>query len=1080
MPTTANTINYYVAADGTLRDGLQGSIAQTPRINYGTEYAVTLSFPASTIAEGDQLQVALNRTRTFFSSASATGDAPVAAVAKHDVTAEEAAAQAVTLTLSTNTRAMIDQVNGIDHPVRGFFGVHVLRGQSFVTLAVADALMMSLESGPDAISPPLPILDYPTRQEMNDAVHAAETAAENAQTSEDNAETYADNAEDEAQAARTAATAAANSATLAESYAHGGTGTRPGEDTDNAKYYLEQLGDHEAQAKEAAQAAAGSATVAAGFARDAATAAGNAAGSATQAGQAATAATTAKNAAETAQGLAETAQGKAEQAQAKAEQAQGAAEAAQTASETAQGKAEDAQTAAETAQEKAEDAQDAAEDARDAAVTAKNAAETAQANAAKIAEGTDADVEPLGLEHSAKGWAEEAAERMTVVTIPAATTTYTLLDNKHYQQVPSAVPTYTLPVATFDGLVHEITVLVDFMHVTSCSFVDDSGVPVTLQSAISPQIGEAYIFRCYWYGKWRVVPMKIRNAATVSSATGVVEVSDAVAGDALALKMVAPRSVVVNQLVQNGDFSNGTTNWNGFRFTITAQDNVLTGVLNTGSLQYMSLNQTLLQVIPASHVALIHVEIKIPYNDNAVIRLGAGDGGTFYSSQNIACIANTWGVLNVKTNALSDIGKVLFIYPSNTNYASWQIDDAIQMRNVQVVDLTQYFNGDQTLIDSIQSWDDLVAYDPRFASYVEYNTGEVAGVQPTVKVSGKNLFDAENAPLIYQSFVSDYSVARDSSGIAFTYYQGSLGFCLFKLFEVTPYTVGTYTCKINVAQNGLVPDATNLFDASTIVSGKQDGTDRADIPNIIRVTESDNKTMTFTITSSLIGKVVSLRLYVNNANSYLSNGDVVTFSNIQLELGSIATSYEPYHDGGTAQAPAPLFAVGNAADEYEAVSGVTTAKTAMFAVPSTGWSEYTNGVWSGFRCDQVLPEAMSRAAYISSNPVFVSMVSGGATHNAIHFWLGINNTYLYAIWDSTVVSGLSAWYVNGELSASAFMTWLASNPVTLRYVQNIPTTSQSTPTQISLQAGSNTAMQTDGGRTLAELAMIYENLPSES
>lgn len=181
MPTTANTINYYVAADGTLRDGSAGSIAQTPRIYYGTEYAVTLSFPPSTIAEGDQLQVAVNRTRTFFSSASATGDAPVAAVAKHEVTAAEAAAQAVTLTLSTNTRAMIDQVNGIDHPVRGFFGVHVLKNQSFVTLAVADAFMMSVESGPDAISPSLPVVDYPTREEAEALTDRSEAAAERAE-----------------------------------------------------------------------------------------------------------------------------------------------------------------------------------------------------------------------------------------------------------------------------------------------------------------------------------------------------------------------------------------------------------------------------------------------------------------------------------------------------------------------------------------------------------------------------------------------------------------------------------------------------------------------------------------------------------------------------------------------------------------------------------------------------------------------------------------------------------------------------------------------------------------------------------
>ena len=41
-------------------------------------------------------------------------------------------------------------------------------------------------------------------------------------------------------AAAQSASAASNSATLAESYTHGGTGAREGEDTDNAKYYMEQ------------------------------------------------------------------------------------------------------------------------------------------------------------------------------------------------------------------------------------------------------------------------------------------------------------------------------------------------------------------------------------------------------------------------------------------------------------------------------------------------------------------------------------------------------------------------------------------------------------------------------------------------------------------------------------------------------------------------------------------------------------------------------------------------------------------------------------------------------------------------
>ena len=46
--------------------------------------------------------------------------------------------------------------------------------------------------------------------------------------------------------------------------------------------------------------------------------------------------------------------------------------------------------------------------------------------------------------------------------------------------------------------------------------------------------------------------------------------------------------------------------------------------------------------------------------------------------------------------------------------------------------------------------------------------------------------------------------------------------------------------------------------------------------------------------------------------------------------------------------------------------------------------------------------------------------------------------------------------------------------VLLYYELAPPTTSQSTPTQISLQAGNNVAMQTDGGR-LADIDVTYES-----
>ena len=71
------------------------------------------------------------------------------------------------------------------------------------------------------------------------AVTASEKAAE-ALESATSASDSATSASISASSAGDSATAASGSATLAESYTHGGTGTREGEDADNARYYMEQ------------------------------------------------------------------------------------------------------------------------------------------------------------------------------------------------------------------------------------------------------------------------------------------------------------------------------------------------------------------------------------------------------------------------------------------------------------------------------------------------------------------------------------------------------------------------------------------------------------------------------------------------------------------------------------------------------------------------------------------------------------------------------------------------------------------------------------------------------------------------
>lgn len=156
------------------------------------------------------------------------------------------------------------------------------------------------------------------------------------------------------QDARAAATEAADSAAnaensaqesndyskLSESYAHGNTGVRSGENVDNSMYYSQQAAAKKLEAEQA---------------RDAAV--------------------EAKNDAVTAKGLAET-------AKSEAVTAKGLAETARDEANAAKQNAEAARDAAHTSEENASAAKTDAETAKDAAVTAKDTA-TAQATLAK-------------------------------------------------------------------------------------------------------------------------------------------------------------------------------------------------------------------------------------------------------------------------------------------------------------------------------------------------------------------------------------------------------------------------------------------------------------------------------------------------------------------------------------------------------------------------------------------------------------------------------------------------------------------------------------------------------------------------
>lgn len=94
-------------------------------------------------------------------------------------------------------------------------------------------------------------------QAASRSAQTAATSAQDASRSEQNAAASSNNADKQAEAAAKSAsrtiekaTEAATSATEAESFAHGGTGTRVNEETDNAKYYYNQSHNNSEISKE--------------------------------------------------------------------------------------------------------------------------------------------------------------------------------------------------------------------------------------------------------------------------------------------------------------------------------------------------------------------------------------------------------------------------------------------------------------------------------------------------------------------------------------------------------------------------------------------------------------------------------------------------------------------------------------------------------------------------------------------------------------------------------------------------------------------------------------------------------------
>jgi hypothetical protein len=408
-------------------------------------------------------------------------------------------------------------------------------------------------------------------------------------------------------------------------------------------------------------------------------------------------------------------------------------------------------------------------------------------------------------------------------------------------------------------------------------------------------------------------------------------------------------------------------------------------------------------------------------------------------------------------------GYRFFIYPAtmDTSYQNWSVGDSFQLRGMQIVDLTQYFNGDQTLIDSITSWDGLVAYDPRFASYVEYNAGEVAGVQPQVKVTSKNLLNLASTDeyattktnpaaampelregmvikgfntqtYIYPNTISSYSFSNDVLTVVSSDAGNAASYGVGFVFKCSPGR--SFVISVEAIQ-GYVDVCwfrKDLYRASAVANIMYNG----------------RPTATVTAPADAEWMLVNFR---NNAI-----GTTKTYTKPMVcAVGAEATAYEPYRSAGVATSPVPLYGLGTATDSYDAVTGKTRHVMMKSKISDLTWIryQYATGFYY-FRCGSS-PVAKS-AKIIADKYIKVTTGTPNLTDKTI---TGYADVPLILVRDDAYET-VDAWlaavgdsYICYELAAPTEETLASST--------------------ISLQTGNNVALQTDGGRT-SPFSLIYD------
>ena len=290
------------------------------------------------------------------------------------------------------------------------------------------------------------------------------------------------------------------------------------------------------------------------------------------------------------------------------------------------------------------------------------------------------------------------------------------------------------------------------------------------------------------------------------------------------------------------------------------------------------------------------------------------------------------------------------------------------------------------------------------------------GTVETIEIHGKNLFDV------------DWEQGAINGVPGKTYEQNKANnltrIRIANEFYVDP--TKTYTISINDNNLEYVFQVYDSNHLQTTITGSDTWGDTA---------------KTFT---GVYGISVAVR-YKNQANIDPSVGAT---AKIQLELGSTATTYEPYFNGGTATAEM-LLKVGDYQDVQSIIDGVVTRNVGVKVLDGT--ENWTTSVVIGHRVFTVIKTDIGTSSTV--------LPAGSLKMICTHFIPHTNSGYTDGdVWAGT--AGVN--FVKDDFSTvTEWTNWVkaqynAGTPVIIVYPLATPTTDSVTGQTLQVQAGNNT------------------------